>query len=51
MRNYSTKIAIESVIGRQVNPVEADPGPSVQRDASGRKKVIGSCHICYKQTI
>jgi len=51
MRNYSTKIAIESVIGRPVNPVEADPGPSVQRDASGRKKVIGSCHICYKQTI
>ena len=29
MRNYSTKITIESVIGWPVNPVEADPGPSV----------------------
>lgn len=51
MRNYNTKIAIESVIGRLMNPVEDLPGPSDVRDASGRKKVTGSCHICYKQTI
>ncbi|XP_018395958.1 PREDICTED: piggyBac transposable element-derived protein 4-like [Cyphomyrmex costatus] len=49
MRNYNTKIAIESVIGRIVNPVEATR--AVERDVSGRKKVTGSCQICYKQTI
>jgi len=31
MKNYSTKIAIESVIGRPVNPVETASGPTVER--------------------
>lgn len=51
MRNYSTTIAIESVIGQPINPVLVAQGPAVERDASGRRKIISSCHICYKQAI
>lgn len=51
MRHYSTNIAIECVIGRCASLVEATPGPSVVQDASERKKIFGSCCICYKQAI
>lgn len=34
MRNHSTKIAIENVIERLINPEEAAPDPAVERDAS-----------------
>lgn len=50
IRNYTTKIAIESVIGREMEPSQATPTSSFERDASGRKKVTGSCHVCNKQT-
>lgn len=51
MRNYTTKNAIESIIGREVTAITQDPGPLVERDRTGRRKVTGSCHICYKLTI
>jgi len=52
MRNLSSKLAIESVLHRQVLPFrELAPGPQSARDQTGRVKVIGSYHICYKAII
>lgn len=51
MRHFTTKIAIESIVGHEVATVTQDLGPMVQRDKTGRKKVTGSCHMCYKLTI
>jgi len=50
MRNYSTKLAVESILNRQISSAEL-PSGSQQLDHIGRKIVTGSCHICYKQTI
>ena len=38
MRNYSTKIAIESVLGLQLTPVAIAEKEAEPRDSSGRKK-------------
>nr|XP_022906882.1 uncharacterized protein LOC111418576 [Onthophagus taurus] len=51
MRNYNTKIAIESVIGLQLDPSTVPERQAQPRDSTGRKKITGSCHICYKGTI
>jgi len=52
MRNLSSKLAIESILHRQVLPPrELAPGPQPARDQTGRVKVTRSCHICYKATI
>lgn len=45
MRNFSTKIAIESLLGRHV--VQVAPTPEV--DNAGRKLVVGSCYACSKR--
>ncbi|XP_011699423.1 PREDICTED: piggyBac transposable element-derived protein 4-like [Wasmannia auropunctata] len=46
MHHFTTKLAIESMIGVQLVPSEVP-----QRDSTGRKKTTGSCHVCYKETI
>lgn len=51
MRNYNTKIAIESVIGLQLVPSDVFGEQTQPRDSTGRKKITGSCHVCYKETI
>lgn len=51
MRNFSTKLAIQSVLGKEISSVELLSGPQPKLDNTGRKVVTGSCHICYKQTI
>lgn len=48
-RNHSTKIAIESVLGVQLIPVDMAQKNEV-RDNTGRKKVVGACHVCYRLT-
>lgn len=50
-RDYTTKISIESITGREITRVTQDPGPSVATDKTGRKKITGSCYLCYKMTI
>ena len=51
MRHYMTKLAVESILGRSTSPPDIQPGTSQALDKSGRKKITGSCHICYKSTI
>lgn len=51
MRNYSTKIAIDSMIGRQLPPSSTSQGRTEPRDSTGRKIIAGSCYICSKATI
>lgn len=51
MRHYSTKLAIESVIGLQLTPSQTPAAQDQPRDSTGRKKITGSCHVCYKETI
>lgn len=38
MRNYNTKIAIESIIGLQLAPSTVSEGQTQPRDSTGRKK-------------
>lgn len=52
MRNHSYTIAIESFF--QIGPLfvgENQELDSAPRDQTGRKKIIGSCYICYRQAI
>ena len=51
MRNHSTKTAIEDVLGPQRAPLDPAPKDNEPRDSSGRKKVVGSCHVCYRLVI
>ena len=51
MRHHSTKNAIEDVLGVELAPAPIVEKETVARDSSGRIKVIGSCHLCYRQTI
>ncbi|CAB3232835.1 unnamed protein product [Arctia plantaginis] len=47
MRHFSTKIAVESILGHALaETIEINPGPVVPKDKTGRKKVTGSCHVC-----
>ena len=50
VRNPATKLAVESYIDRPTVAAEvvADNQP---RDTTGRKVVVGACHICNKQPI
>ena len=50
VRNPATKLAVESYIDRPTIAAEvvADNQP---RDTTGRKVVVGACHICNKQPI
>jgi len=50
MRNYSTKLAVESILNRQISSAELPSGSQPRLDHTGRKVVTGP-HICYKQTI
>jgi len=50
MRNYSTKLTIESILNKQISSAELSSG-SQRLDHISRKVVTCSCHICYKQTI
>lgn len=50
-RNFTTQLAMQSVIGLQLPTSEASAGPSRPRDHTGRIKVVGSCHICYKENV
>ncbi|XP_017486329.1 PREDICTED: uncharacterized protein LOC108374816 [Rhagoletis zephyria] len=49
MRNYTTKIAIESIIGLQKITVDVTPNPSIERNAPGRMEVTGCGFICNNQ--
>ena len=51
MRHHSTKNAIEDVLGVEFAPAPVVEKETVTRDNSGRIKVTGSCHLCYRQTI
>ena len=47
MRHFSTKIAIQSILWHALTePVVVNPGPETPRDKTGRKIIIGSCHVC-----
>lgn len=47
MRHFSTKIAIESILGHALTEtVVVNPDPETSKDKTGRKKVTGSCHVC-----
>jgi len=53
MRHFSTKVAIESFLGRAINPYvqPTTPGssrPQTQRDSTGRKKITGVCYTCLQ---
>ena len=50
MRHHSTKNAIED-LGVDFAPAPVVENETVARDSSGRIKVTGSCHLCYRQTI
>lgn len=51
MRHCSTKIAIQSFIAPPTLVVEGQDQSKEPRDKTGRKKITGSCHICYRQVI
>ncbi|XP_071567686.1 piggyBac transposable element-derived protein 4-like [Temnothorax nylanderi] len=51
MRHFSTKLAIDSIIGLQLRPSAIPLVQNQPRDSSGRKQITGLCHICYKETI
>ena len=51
MRHHSTKNAIEDVLGFEFAPAPVVEKETVARDSSGKIKVTGSCHLCYRQTI
>lgn len=47
IRHFSTKIAVESILGHALSETtEINSGPVVPKDKTGRKKVTGSCHLC-----
>lgn len=47
MPHFTTKIAIEGILGRTVQETaEPNPGPVVLKDKTARKRVTGSCHVC-----
>ncbi|CAB3251546.1 unnamed protein product [Arctia plantaginis] len=47
IRHFSTKIAVESILGHALaETIEINPGPVVPKDKTGRKKLTGSCHVC-----
>lgn len=47
IRHFSTKIAVESILGHALSETtEINSGPVVPKDKTGRKKVTGSCHAC-----
>ena len=50
MRHHSTKNAIEDVLGVEFAPAPVVEKETVARDSSGRIKVTGSWHLCYRQT-
>ena len=51
-RNFATRVAIENMIGKPIADLASNvPTPSTSQqvlDITGRKVVVGSCHICYK---
>ena len=51
MRHYSPKNAIEDVLGVEFAPAPVVEKETAARDSSGRIKVTGSCHLCYRQTM
>ena len=51
MRHHSTKNAIEDVLRVEFTPASVSEKETVTRDSSGRIKVTGSRHLCYRQTI
>ena len=51
MHNHSTKTAIEAMLGPQRAPLDPAPKDDEPRDRSGRKKIVGSCHVCYRLLI
>jgi hypothetical protein len=53
MRHFATKVAIESFLGRAVNP-HAQPTvrkPQAQLDSTGRRKITGACRICLQSEL
>ena len=51
MRHHSTKNAIEDVLGVEFAPAPVVENETLARDSTGRIKVTGSRHLCYRQTI
>lgn len=51
MRHHSTKNAVEDILGVYFGPVPAATKDDEPRDTTGRLKVTGSCHLCYRLTI
>ncbi|XP_033229623.1 uncharacterized protein LOC117181165 [Belonocnema kinseyi] len=51
MRHHSTKNAIEDILGVHLG-ADPDVERNVEpRDSTGRVKVTGSCHLCYRSVI
>ncbi|XP_076267092.1 piggyBac transposable element-derived protein 4 isoform X2 [Rhynchophorus ferrugineus] len=54
MRHFSTKVAIESLLGRAINPnahqrtSSVSLTPQTQLDSTGRKKITGVCYECLQ---
>ena len=51
MRDFTTKVTIESFFGRAINPyvqptASESSKPQAQLDSTGRKKISGVCHVC-----
>lgn len=47
MRHFSTKIAIQSILGHPLTEaVVVNPGPEIPKVKTGRKIVLGSCYVC-----
>ena len=51
MRQFTTKVAIESFFGRAINPyvqptASKSSKPQAKLDSTGRKKISGVCHVC-----
>lgn len=51
MRHHATKNAIEDMLGIYLGPVPTAEKEDAPRDSTGRLKVTGSCHLCYRLTI
>lgn len=53
MRHFTTKVAIESFLGRAINPyaqptTSGSSRPQSQLHSTGRKKITGICYTCLQ---
>lgn len=53
MRHFTTKVAIESFLGRAINPyaqptTSVPSRPTAQLESTGRRKITGVCYACLQ---